>query len=64
MDRGDAGTEPQVDLVLGVPALVVHEGGVGPSFPDEYVLRQRRPFVRTLLLVAEQYDPPVEPLVA
>jgi hypothetical protein len=59
VDRRNSVSEAQGDLVLLVPAGRMHEEllALGPAL--QVVLRQRRPFVRTLLLLAEEQDPPV-----
>ena len=67
--RGDVdgvgpGAEPEVDVVGGVPGLVVHGRLVGRVLPEQEALGQRRPLVRQPLLPREQDDPPLEPLVA
>ena len=56
--------QPQVDVVLGVPALRVHERRVALGLALQVALRQRRALVGAVRLGAEQDQAPVEPLGA
>ena len=61
---GHGGAQPQVDVVLAVPRLGVHEDGVALVVALQVALRQRWPLVGVVRLVAEQHDPAAEPLGA
>ena len=49
-------TTPQVDVERADLVLVGEEGEVGLAFAGQHLLRQRRPVVRELVLVAEDRD--------
>ena len=53
--------EAQVDVVLVVPVRVVHERRLELVVAEQVALRQRRPLVGQVVLVAEHHDVPVEP---
>ena len=60
--RGHAGA--QLDLLFRVERLLVHVGLVARRLAAQVILRQRRSFVGTLLLGADEQHAAVEPLLA
>ena len=64
VDRGDAAAEDQVDVLLRVPARVVHVRLVQGLAAQEEVFGERRPFVRPVLLLTDEHDPAGETLGA
>src|SRR5690606_26609229 len=56
--------EPQVDVMLAVPRLVVHVDGVELGCAGEVLLGQRRSLVRTMMFIADQGDRSLESLLA
>ncbi len=62
VDGGGGGTGTQVYVVLGVPAVLVHEHRVAPRAAGEIALGQRGPLVGPLGLFADQDDPAAEAL--
>ncbi len=64
VDRRHLHPRPEVDVVLGVPALRVDERLLPLGLAHQVVLGQRWPLVRPVLLRAEQHDPAVEAVLA
>ena len=64
IDAGDPSAEDQFDVVLGVPALGVNVDLLLLRLALQVLLRQRRPLVRPLLLLADEDDAASEALVA
>jgi hypothetical protein len=62
IDRGDRRSEPQIDLVLG--EIVLGFEGRVVSFTADDFLRQWRPVVREVILVADEHHLPVVPELA
>jgi len=56
--------QAQLDVLLGVEALLVYVDLLAPSIAAEVVLRQRRTLVRAFIFRADQHDASVEPLLA
>jgi hypothetical protein len=46
----------QVDVVLGIPALVMDEDRLICLLAEQQAFAERRPFVRPVLLLAHQHD--------
>ncbi len=63
VQRPDRGPQPQVDLVLGVPAVLVHEDLLVGRGAEQVLLRQRRSLVGAVRLGTDQRDGAVEALV-
>ena len=64
VDRGHHGAAAQVDVVLGVPRLGVHDRLVELVLAGQVALGQRRPLVGQLVLGGEQGDRSVVALLA
>jgi hypothetical protein len=63
VQRGRPHAEPQVHAVVGVPGLLVHVDGRPVLLAEQVSLGQRRAFVGALVLLPQQHDVPVEPLL-
>ena len=64
VQTGGAHPGPELDVVLGVPAGVVHASLLALGAAEQVALRQRRPLVGHLRLAGDQDDAPVEALRA
>ena len=64
VERGDAVRGQQLDSPALVPALRLGQDEVVGQVVPEQLLAQRRPVVRQRGLLADEEDPPVEPLAA
>ena len=64
VDPRDPGAEPQVDVVGGVPVHGMDVDLLPLGLPLEVALRERRPLVGPLVLLADEDDPTVEALLA
>jgi hypothetical protein len=64
VDGGHAGAEPQVDVVLGVPAVLVHEDRIPFLAAQQVALGQRRALIGVVRFVADEHDLPLETLRA
>ena len=60
VERGDLAAAEQLDVVGVVVAGVVDAGRLGVGLAAQHGLRQRRPLVWQLRLVADEDDSPVE----
>ena len=64
VEGGGGMAEPQLDLLLGVEALLVDVQLLAPRLAAQVVLRQRRSLVGPLVLDADEHHPPLEALLA
>ena len=64
MDACRGSSESQVDVVVGIPVLLVDEHLFPVGVPQQIALGQRRSLVGAMRLITDQRDPPGETLLA